>query len=222
MKPSLHHETGGKRRFPVAFEGVPFIAGAAFITVYFAALGIMVGAGFFFVLTLFVTWFFRDPERDVPDEDGAIVSPADGKVIKVDVVNDAFGLEAALKVSVFMNVFNVHVNRAPVDGTVTDVAYHPGKFLSANLDKASLDNERNALFLDIGRGRKLVVVQIAGLIARRIVCKIKKGDFVRRGQRFGLIRFGSRLDCYLPPDAKPAVDIGDKVMAGTTILGYLP
>ena len=222
MKPSLHHETGGKRRFPVAFEGVPFIAGAAFITVYFAALGIMVGAGVFFVLTLFVTWFFRDPERDVPDEDGAIVSPADGKVIKVDVVNDAFGLEAALKVSVFMNVFNVHVNRAPIDGTVTDVAYHPGKFLSANLDKASLDNERNALFLDIGRGRKLVVVQIAGLIARRIVCKIKKGDFVRRGQRFGLIRFGSRLDCYLPPDAEPAVDIGDKVMAGTTILGYLP
>jgi phosphatidylserine decarboxylase len=105
---------------------------------------------------------------------------------------------------------------------VTDVAYHPGKFFSANMDKASLDNERNAVSLDIGRGRKLVVVQIAGLIARRIVCKTKKGDNLRRGQRFGIIRFGSRVDCYLPSDAKPVVTVGDKVLAGTSILGYLP
>jgi phosphatidylserine decarboxylase len=222
MNTSLHHEAGGKRRFPIASEGIPFIAGAAFVTVYLAALGLALGAGVFLALTLFVTWFFRDPERAIPDEEGAIVSPADGKVIGVGVVSDAFGLESALKVSVFMTVFNVHVNRVPTDGTVTDVAYHPGKFFSANMDKASLDNERNAVSLDIGRGRKLVVVQIAGLIARRIVCKTKKGDNLRRGQRFGIIRFGSRVDCYLPSDAKPVVTVGDKVLAGTSILGYLP
>ena len=222
MNTSMHPEAGGKRRFPIAFEGIPFIAVASFVTIYLAALGLGLGAWFFLALTLFITWFFRDPERVIPEEKGAIVSPADGKIVCVDTVNDAVGLESALKVSIFMTVFNVHVNRAPTAGTVTDVVYHPGKFFSANLDKASLDNERNAVFLDIGRGRKLVVVQIAGLIARRIVCKTKKGDDLRRGQRFGIIRFGSRVDCYFPSEAKPVVTVGDKVLAGASILGYLP
>ena len=164
---------GEKKRFPIAFEGIPFIAAAAFVTIYLAALGFGLGAWFFLVLTFFVTWFFRDPERVITDEDGAI-------------------------------------------------AYHPGKFFSADLDKASLDNERNAVFLDVGKGRKFVVVQIAGLIARRIVCKTKKGDELKRGQRFGIIRFGSRVDCYLPSEAKPVVTVGDKVLAGASILGYLP
>ena len=138
------------------------------------------------------------------------------------VVSNEFGLESALKVSVFMSVFNVHVNRMPADGTVTDIAYRPGKFFSANLNKASQDNERNAVFLDIGGGRRTVVVQIAGLIARRIVCNIHKGDHLKGGQRFGIICFGSRVDCYLPPDVKPAVSVGDKVLAGTSTLGHLP
>jgi phosphatidylserine decarboxylase len=177
---------------------------------------------FFLAATLFVVWFFRDPERAIPDEDGAVISPADGKVVGISLVSHEFGLESTLKVSVFMSVFDVHVNRIPVDGTVADIAYRPGKFFSANMDKASQDNERNAVFLDIGGGRKLVVVQIAGLIARRIVCNIHKGDRLTAGQRFGIICFGSRVDCYLPSDFTPAVSVGDRVLAGNSTLGYLP
>jgi phosphatidylserine decarboxylase len=222
MNTAFRHEVEDKRRFPIASEGFPYMAGSTFVTVYFAALGLGYGALFFFVVTLFVVWFFRDPERVIPNEEGAIICPADGKVIGVDTLTDAFGLTSALKVSIFMNVFNVHVNRIPLNGTVKSVSYRPGKFFSANLDKASKDNERNAVFLDIGQERQLVVVQIAGLIARRIVCKIRQGDHVRRGQRFGIICFGSRVDCYLPSDAKPAVGVGDKVLAGASILGHLP
>jgi len=132
-----------------------------------------------------------------------------------------FAAEEMLKVSIFMSVFNVHVNRMPDSGRVTDIVYHPGKFFSANLDKASRDNERNAVSLEISRGRKLIVVQVAGLIARRIICRIRKGDLLRRGERFGLICFGSRLDVYFPPDTVPAVAPGDKVLAGKSILGHL-
>jgi phosphatidylserine decarboxylase len=150
------------------------------------------------------------------------VSPADGKVLDVSVVQESdFAAEKMLKVSIFMSVFNVHVNRIPDNGRVTDVNYYPGKFFSANLDKASRDNERNAVSLEIGRGRKLIVVQVAGLIARRIICKIQKGDRLSRGERFGMICFGSRLDVYLPPETVPAVSVGDKVLAGTSVLGYL-
>lgn len=221
MHSTFRHEADDKRRFPIASEGFPFIGAAIFVTVYLAALGLRPGAIFFLAVTLFLAWFFRDPERVIPDDDRAIICPADGKVVAVSPGTHEFGLESALKVSVFMSVFNVHVNRIPVSGTVTDIAYRPGKFFSANLDKASQDNERNAVFLDIGAGRMLVVVQIAGLIARRIVCKIQKGDRLRAGQRFGIICFGSRVDCYLPSGATPAVSVGDKVLAGSSILGYL-
>ncbi|MEE9567150.1 MAG: phosphatidylserine decarboxylase, partial [Desulfobacteria bacterium] len=132
-----------------------------------------------------------------------------------------FAAEKMLKVSIFMSVFNVHVNRMPDSGRVTDVIYYPGKFFSANLDKASRNNERNAVSVEISGGRKLIVVQVAGLIARRIICKIRKGDLLRRGERFGLICFGSRLDVYLPADTVPAVSAGDKVLAGNSILGHL-
>ncbi len=192
------------------------------MTAIVAVLGLYSLALFWLAVTVFVCFFFRDPERIIPQEEGAVVSPADGKVLSVGVVPESeFAAESMLKVSIFMSVFNVHVNRMPDHGRVTDVAYYPGKFFSANLDKASVKNERNAVSVEIGRGRKLIVVQIAGLIARRIICKINKGDVLRRGERFGMICFGSRLDVYLPADTVPAVSIGDKVLAGKSILGHL-
>jgi phosphatidylserine decarboxylase len=208
--------------FPVAREGYPFILGSAFATAIVAILGLYVLALFFLAVTFFVFFFFRDPERVIPEDEKAVVSPADGKVVEVNVVQEGdFAAERMLKISIFMSIFNVHVNRIPDNGRVTDVSYYPGKFLSANLDKASRDNERNAVSLEIGRGRKLIVVQVAGLIARRIICKIRKGDRLSRGERFGMICFGSRLDVYLPPDTAPAVSVGDKVLAGTSVLGCL-
>lgn len=207
---------------PVAREGYPFILGSAFATAIVAVMGLYELALFFLAVTFFVSYFFRDPERVIPDQEGAVVSPADGKVLDVSVVQESdFAAEKMLKVSIFMSVFNVHVNRIPDNGRVTDVNYYPGKFFSANLDKASRDNERNAVSLEIGRGRKLIVVQVAGLIARRIICKIQKGDRLSRGERFGMICFGSRLDVYLPPETVPAVSVGDKVLAGTSVLGHL-
>jgi phosphatidylserine decarboxylase len=208
--------------FPVAREGYPFILGSAFATAIVAILGLYVLALFFLGVTFFVSFFFRDPERVIPEDEKAVVSPADGKVVEVNVVQESdFAAEKMLKISIFMSIFNVHVNRIPDNGRVTDVSYYPGKFLSANLDKASRDNERNAVSLEIGRGRKLIVVQVAGLIARRIICKIRRGDRLSRGERFGMICFGSRLDVYLPPDTAPAVSVGDKVLAGTSVLGCL-
>jgi len=207
---------------PVAREGYPFILGSAFATAVVAILGLYVLALFFLAVTFFVCFFFRDPERVIPEEEKAVVSPADGKVVEVNIVQESdFAAEKMLKISIFMSIFNVHVNRIPDDGRVADVIYYPGKFFSANLDKASRDNERNAVGLEINRGRKLIVVQVAGLIARRIICKIRKGDRLSRGERFGMICFGSRLDVYLPPDTVPAVSVGDKVLAGTSVLGYL-
>ncbi|BBO66593.1 phosphatidylserine decarboxylase proenzyme [Desulfosarcina alkanivorans] len=206
--------------FPVAKAGYPFIFASAFATAVFALLGV----GFMAVLGLFATgficFFFRDPDRLVPAGDGVIVSPADGKVIKVEPVDQTAYFEGACtRVSVFMSVFNVHVNRVPHEGTIRKVTYYPGKFFSANLDKASKDNEHNALLLESPEGRPVGFVQIAGLIARRIICAVQPGDVLKRGQRFGMICFGSRLDIYLPPEAEIQVAVGDKVQAGSSILG---
>jgi phosphatidylserine decarboxylase len=213
---------GGKWALPVAREGLWLIAASAFVTVYLALLGLSLLALFFLVVTLFLGFFFRDPQREIPDGEGLAVSPADGKIVEVRMVpKSEFAPEEMLKISVFMSVFNVHVNRIPADGSVTGVSYHPGKYFSANLNKASSHNERNAVSLEIIGGRRLVVVQIAGLIARRIVCGIRQGDRLRRGDRFGIICFGSRLDVYLPPDTQPAVSVGDRVWAGTSVLGRL-
>lgn len=206
----------------LAREGWPFIA-AAFLVAIAAtfALGFW-PALVFWVIAWFVTQFFRDPPRPIPAEPGAVLSPADGRVIKVERATDPYQQCESLKISVFMNVFNVHSNRMPIDGKVVSVDYKPGAFVNADLDKASEQNERNALVLERSDGARLTCVQVAGLIARRILCYVSSGDLVGRGSRFGFIRFGSRVDVYLPLNAEPAVSIGDKVSASSTVLASLP
>ena len=208
--------------FPIARPGFSFIGAAAFTTFVFALLGLTFLALVGLVLTFFIVYFFRDPDRVIPTRDGLVVSPADGKVVLAGMVENSTYYEGTcLKVSVFMSVFNVHVNRMPYGGEVKKIAYNPGKFFNANLDKASKENEQNAIYLETEDGRTICTVQIAGLIARRIICKVQEGDAVNRGQRFGMICFGSRLDVYLPKETKLKVAVGDIVKAGTTILGEL-
>jgi len=211
-------------RYPhpiIAREGWPFLAiglVVSFLVNFFC--------GFLWALplwavTLFVLQFFRDPARAIPDDPQAVLSPADGRVVAVEKVRDPYLQRDALKISVFMNVFNVHSNRSPVDGTVKQRWYHAGSFLNAALDKASLENERNALWLQTRSGADVTCVQIAGLIARRILCYVEQGAGLERGQRYGFIRFGSRVDVYLPPDAEVKAALGDKVYATETILARL-
>jgi len=208
--------------FSVAKPGFYFIIAAAFATAVFALIGATLVALTGLVITFFICWFFRDPDRVVPMFEGAVVSPADGKVIIVGSVEESpFVTEKCIKISIFMNIFNVHVNRIPHEGTVKGIIYVPGKFFSANLDKASKENEHNAVLIETDKGKAFCVVQIAGLIARRIICRLNEGDSVIRGERFGMICFGSRLDVYLPADAKISVTVGNKVKAGSSILGYI-
>jgi phosphatidylserine decarboxylase len=215
-------ESTSQTAFPIARAGYPFIAAAAVTTIVFAVLGLKILTLLALMVTFFICFFFRDPDRFVPDKNDAIVSPADGKVLFAEKVDENPFLDGeCIKMSIFMSVFNVHVNRSPFSGRIEKIKYHPGKFFSANLDKASKDNEHNAIILDMEGGKKICFVQIAGLIARRIICYVNEGDNVKRGQRFGLICFGSRLDVYLPPDTKINVAVGDRVSAGTSILGYL-
>ena len=206
---------------PVAVPGLIFIIGSSVITglfFYFEWFFLGVPA---LLLTFFICWFFRDPERFITKDEGAIVSPADGRVIVIEKVTSGEYVDTeALKVSIFMNIFNVHVNRVPSDGIVQEIKYTPGKFFNASFDKASEFNERSALTIKTKAGYTYKVVQIAGLIARRIVCKIEENTFLRRGDRYGMIRFGSRLDLYLPCDTKIIVEKGQKVKAGSSILGY--
>ncbi|MCB5410543.1 phosphatidylserine decarboxylase [Pseudogemmobacter faecipullorum] len=209
---------------PMHREGIPFVAIFAAITLVlflvWEPLG-WIGAG----LTVWCYYFFRDPKRAVPENKGLLVSPADGIVSMitkaVPPVELGLGPEALTRVSVFMSVFNCHVNRAPISGKVTAVAYRSGKFLNASLDKASVDNERNALAIELEDGRHIAVVQIAGLVARRIVCWSRPGSYLRTGERFGLIRFGSRLDVYLPEGVEPQVALGQTAVAGETVLAVI-
>jgi phosphatidylserine decarboxylase len=204
----------------MAKAGYPFIFASVFTTAVFALLDVGSLAVLGLLVTGFICWFFRDPDRLIPSGDGVIVSPADGKVIKIEQIDSTPYFEGACtRISVFMSIFNVHVNRAPHEGTIRQVNYFPGKFFSANLDKASADNEHNALLLESPSGKCVGCVQIAGLIARRIICAVQSGDAVKRGQRFGIICFGSRLDVYLPPETEINVNIGDRVQAGSSILG---
>jgi len=174
-------------------------------------------------LTTFVVYFFRDPERIGPISEDALISPADGKVILIEkIIDDQYLLGQVYKVSIFMNVFNVHVNRAPVSGTVEKIIYTPGKFYSADSDRGAMHNEHCATLLRSASGQRFAFVQVAGLIARRIVCWLEAGDQVRRGQRFGLIRFGSRVDLYIPSQTQLEIAVGQKVRAGETVIGYLP
>ncbi|MBI5894438.1 MAG: phosphatidylserine decarboxylase family protein [Deltaproteobacteria bacterium] len=206
----------------IAIEGLPFIILFLILSAVFWYFEARYLALFLALLMIFTVWFFRNPERVIPQDPLAVVSPADGKVIIVEkIFEDRFLKADAVKISIFMNVFNVHVNRIPFSGKVLGVFYNPGKFFSANLDKASIENEQNAVLLETANGKRIVFNQIAGLIARRIVCYLKEGDVVEKGKRFGMIRFGSRLDVYLPVECKINVQVGDKVKAGSSILGYL-
>lgn len=206
----------------IAREGWPFLA---------LTLALALGATWFdgwllaapmWLIFLFVLQFFRDPPRAIPGDARSILSPADGRIVAIEPARDPWLARDTLKISVFMNVFNVHSNRSPVDGTVMRRWYHPGAFVNAALDKASVENERNALHLRTANGCDITCVQVAGLIARRILCYVDGGADLARGQRYGFIRFGSRVDLYLPTDVRVRVTIGEKVRATSTILADLP
>jgi len=208
--------------FPIAKAGWPIIFASAFVTFVLALTGLAVLSLLGIVVTLFICNFFRDPDRLTPDQKNAVVSPADGRIVFTGVVEQNPFIEGpALKIGIFMNIFNVHVNRIPFSGKIKKISYYPGKFYSADKEKASTDNEHNALILETANHKDICFVQIAGLVARRIICYVGEKDRVVCGQRFGLICFGSRVDIYLPPDTIPNAVRGDKVKAGTSILGYL-
>lgn len=212
------------RHYPhpiIAREGWPFLAISFAVSLAVNAWLGLAWAVPLWLITLFILQFFRDPAREVPDDPQAVLSPADGRIVAVEKVRDPYLERDALKISVFMNVFNVHSNRSPVDGTVRQRWYHAGSFLNAALDKASLENERNALWLRTPAGADVTCVQIAGLVARRILCYVDQGAGLERGQRYGFIRFGSRVDVYLPPDAEVKAALGDKVYATESILARL-
>ncbi|MCG6929760.1 MAG: phosphatidylserine decarboxylase family protein [Desulfofustis sp.] len=211
-----------RERIPIAREGVPFIGYLAFLALVAAVLGYQFTSLLLVAITTFVLLFFRDPERLTPAVERGVIAPADGKVIRVEkTVDERFAEDQVLKISIFMNVFNVHVNRVPFSGTVSGVTHMAGSFLAADSDKAHLLNEYCAVALDVGNNRRITVVQVAGLIARRIVCRLEPGDRVSAGERFGLIRFGSRVDLYLPKESHPVVTVGDKVTAGESLLAYI-
>ncbi len=206
----------------IAREGWPFLGGTLA-----AALLVHLFAGWawalpLWLIALFVLQFFRDPAREVPGDAKSVLSPADGRIVVIEPAHDPWLNRETLKISVFMNVFNVHSNRSPVDGEVVQRWYHPGKFINADLDKASTENERCALHLRTADGQNVTCVQVAGLIARRILCYVDAGDRLVRGQRYGFIRFGSRVDLYLPKDVRVKVGVGQKVSATSTILAELP
>ena len=201
----------------IAREGWPFVGGSVFLAVVVWALWGFAASLLLWLIALFVLQFFRDPPRQAPVGDGLVLAPADGRIVRVVEARDPYADRPALLISVFMNVFNVHSNRVSVSGTVREVRYLPGSFVNADLDKASLENERNAVVFDTLRGT-VTLVQVAGLIARRILCYVVPGQTVAAGERYGFIRFGSRVDVYLPPDAVPKVVIGQKVSATETVL----
>ena len=213
-KPSYPHPI-------IAREGWPFLAGIVLVSILVSFWSGPASIPFW-LLSVFVLQFFRDPARVAPDGDQNVLSPADGRIVAVEQVRDTYANRDALKISVFMNVFNVHSNRSPVHGAVQTINYFSGQFFNASLDKASLENERNAMVLQTAQGHTVTAVQVAGLVAKRILCYVKPGDQLYAGQRYGFIRFGSRVDVYLPLGSRPRVAIGDKVQATSTVLAELP
>jgi phosphatidylserine decarboxylase len=208
--------------FPVAKAGLPFIYASAFVTIVFALIGLVFPALVGILVTFCICGFFRDPDRVTPDMRGAVISPADGRVVSANIVETNPFIEGpCVKIGIFMSVFNVHVNRIPYSGSIQKILYFPGKFYTAGQEKASIENEHNAIILETSDHRKIGFVQVAGLIARRIICGVQEGDNLTCGQRFGLICFGSRVDVYLPSDTSLNVAKGDRVKAGTSIIGYL-
>lgn len=222
MKAFVRPDAPSDSGFPIARAGYPFIFVAVFVTAIAALSGWHWLTGLGLCASLFCFWFFRDPDRLIPADPNAWVSPADGRVVVARRVETSpYGEGPAFQISIFMSVFNVHVNRIPFDGMVREVRYQPGRFFNANLDKAAKENERNAILIETPSAVKFWTVQVAGLVARRIICKVQEGDRVSRGVRFGIICFGSRLDLYLPPDFECLVKEGDRTLAGTTTLGSL-
>ena len=207
-------------KIPFAKEGFVFIIPLLVVTILMFLLSFYWVAFFWGLGFLFVTWFFRDPERHIPNEPNVIVSPADGKITEIITEKEPINGELCKRVTIFLSVFNVHVNRVPIAGTIEEIRYNPGKFLAAFNPKASMDNEQNIIFINNGKAH-VFVKQIAGLIARRIVCWPKKGYYYESGQRYGLIRFGSRVDILLPETTKLSVACGDRVSGGKSIIGYL-
>lgn len=205
----------------IAREGWPFLAGAVILAALVTAWSPLWSIPLW-VIAVFVLQFFRDPPRTGTTAPNAVLSPADGRIVVVERAHDPYAGREALKISVFMNVFNVHSNRSPIDGEVLSTEYFPGKFFNAALEKASLENERNAMVLLAKTGHTVTAVQVAGLVAKRILCYAKAKDHLARGQRYGFIRFGSRVDVYLPIQSTPRVSIGDKVSATSTVLAELP
>ena len=205
-----------------AREGWPFIAISLIVFLALLMLGLFFGAFLALILSIFTFQFFRDPKRSGPNDDSVITSPADGRVIFIGKSLDPLLNTEALKISVFMNVFNVHSNRSPIEGTIKSVDYQSGNFFNADLDKASEQNERNSVLFVDKSGRRLTCIQIAGLVARRICCYVSPGDTVQRGARFGFIRFGSRVDVYLPVNARPLVTVGDKILAHSSAIANWP
>ncbi len=210
---------------PIHKAGYPFIAVTAAVAVL---TGLIFHQAFFWLLAILTGWmvvFFRDPDRVTPSGQGLIISPADGRVEPIVSVSPpaelGLGPARRVRVSIFMNVFDCHVNRSPVDGQIRRIAYKPGKFFSADMDKASEDNERNCLLIDLENGQNLAVVQIAGLVARRILCWSREHQTMKAGERFGMIRFGSRLDVYLPDGATVDVLPGQRAVAGETVIAWL-
>ncbi|MBF0620397.1 MAG: phosphatidylserine decarboxylase family protein [Magnetococcales bacterium] len=210
-------------RSPVAVEGLPFIGIFILVSALAQWLAPAPWVGIpFWVLSVWCIWFFRDPDREGPDDANLVIAPADGRVVAIEeVVSAPLSNRPARKVSIFMNVFSVHVNRAPVAGQIIGQAYHAGRFLNAALDKASKENERMELLFETKEGDSIGCVQVAGLVARRIICRVEEGARLERGERFGLIRFGSRVDLYLPLSAQISVTLGDKTRAGESVVARL-
>ena len=219
-EPGRRVEIAGEGAFPVALEGLPYILGAFILAL---ATGVLVHwtlALPFLAFALFASWFFRNPTRTTPLDPDAVISPADGTICQIAEVEESEHLKSkATRVSIFMSVVNVHINRAPLAGRVLATRHTPGRFAVASLDKASTENERNAILMEAPGGRKVLFTQIAGSIARRIVCYAAPGDSLAAGQRFGLIRFGSRVDVFLPAGSRCLVSVGQKVVGGETLLG---
>jgi phosphatidylserine decarboxylase len=210
-----------QNRWPIAKEGIPFLIPAALLTIFLGWMGWKVLTFLGILFTLFIAFFFRNPKRKIPSLQNVILSPADGRIIHVgECKENRFLKEKALKVSIFMSLFDVHINRAPASGRVLERSYHPGRFLMANVEKSSLLNEQNAFTLETEDRFKILLIQIAGFVARRIVCYAKAGDTLKSGEIFGMIRFGSRIDLYLPMEVKPIVRLGQHVKGGESIIGY--
>jgi len=213
----------------IASEGLIFIFSGCLVTILLIVLSATLDNPWLFalsllagLLTLFVVYFFRDPKRDFAWEENVVVSPADGKIIGIDrIANHPYMQSEVIKVSIFLSVFDVHINRVPADGVIDYVKYVPGKFFAANVDKASKENEHTEIGMTTTGGGKIVFKQIAGLIARRIVCRLSEGDKVSAGSKFGLIRFGSRTELYLPVESRLLVKVGDCVKGARTVIGYL-